>query len=64
MGSYASQLDIKQRWQVIAYIKKTQAGNGGDPFTMGASANGAVTAMATDTTLIAPVAEPAKAEKH
>lgn len=36
MGSYASQLDVKQRWQVIAYIKKTQAGNGGDAFTMGA----------------------------
>lgn len=36
MGSYASQLDIKQRWQVIAYIKKTQAENGGDAFTLGA----------------------------
>lgn len=35
MGSYASQLDIKQRWQVIAYIKKTQAENGGDAFTFG-----------------------------
>lgn len=35
MGSYASQLDIKQRWQVIAYIKKTQAENGGDAFTLG-----------------------------
>lgn len=36
MGSYASQLDIKQRWQVIAYIKKMQSENGGAPFTMGA----------------------------
>lgn len=35
MGSYASQLDIKQRWQVIAYIKQTQADKGGDAFTMG-----------------------------
>lgn len=35
MGSYASQLDIKQRWQIIAYIKKTQSENGGDPYTMG-----------------------------
>lgn len=35
MGSYASQLDIKQRWMVIAYIKKFQAENGGDAFTMG-----------------------------
>ena len=38
MGSYASQLDIKQRWMIIAYIKKVQAENGGDPFTMGAVA--------------------------
>lgn len=35
MGSYASQLDIKQRWMVIAYIKKVQAENGGAPFTFG-----------------------------
>lgn len=34
MGSYASQLDTKQRWQVIAYIKKIQSENGGAPFTM------------------------------
>lgn len=27
MGSYASQLDSKQRWQVVAYIKKTQGVN-------------------------------------
>jgi mono/diheme cytochrome c family protein len=35
MGSYASQLDIKQRWMVIAYIKKIQSENGGDAFTFG-----------------------------
>lgn len=35
MGSYAAQLDIKQRWMVIAYIKKFQAENGGDAFTLG-----------------------------
>jgi len=35
MGSYASQLDVKQRWMVIAYIKKVQAENGGAKFTMG-----------------------------
>jgi mono/diheme cytochrome c family protein len=34
MGSYASQLDTKQRWQVVAYIKKIQSENGGAPFTM------------------------------
>lgn len=37
MGSYASQLDIKQSWQIIAYIKKIQAANGGAAFTMGTS---------------------------
>lgn len=41
MGSYASQLDVKQRWQVIAYIKKKQAENGGDAFTMGTAEAGA-----------------------
>lgn len=39
MGSYASQLDTKQRWQVIAYIKKIQSENGGAPFTMLAGAS-------------------------
>ncbi len=34
MGSYASQLDIKQRWMVISYIKSFQSKNGGDAFTM------------------------------
>lgn len=38
MGSYASQLDVKQRWQVVAYIKQFQSENGGDPFTMGQGA--------------------------
>jgi hypothetical protein len=35
MGSYASQLDVKQRWMVIAYIKSVQATNGGDALTLG-----------------------------
>lgn len=38
MGSYASQLNVKQRWQVVAYIKKIQSENGGAPFTLGAAA--------------------------
>jgi mono/diheme cytochrome c family protein len=44
MGSYASQLDTKQRWQVVSYIKKVQSENGGEPFTMvkGAAAAPAV----------------------
>jgi mono/diheme cytochrome c family protein len=33
MGSYASQLDEHQRWEVLAYIKKVQSENGGAPFT-------------------------------
>jgi cytochrome c2 len=48
MGAYASQLDPKQRWQVIAYIKKVQAENGGDAFTFGEVAATATTA-AVDT---------------
>ena len=35
MGSYAAQLDAKQRWMVIAYIKQFQSKNGGDAFTFG-----------------------------
>jgi hypothetical protein len=35
MGSYASQLDIKQRWMIISYIKKVQSENGGDAFAFG-----------------------------
>ena len=40
MGSYASQLDVKQRWQVIAYIKKVQSENGGAPFAFGTTPAG------------------------
>jgi len=50
MGSYASQLDIKQRWQVIAYIKQVQSQNGGDAFAFGtAPASTTPQASATDT---------------
>ena len=42
MGSYASQLDIKQRWMVIAYIKKMQSANGGDAFSFGTETPAAV----------------------
>jgi mono/diheme cytochrome c family protein len=31
MGSYASQLDYKQRWMVLSHIKKIQSENGGAP---------------------------------
>ncbi|XZF13406.1 c-type cytochrome [Chitinophagaceae bacterium MMS25-I14] len=35
MGSYASQVDVKQRWMILAYIKKVQSENGGDAFAFG-----------------------------
>lgn len=54
MGSYASQLNVKQRWQIIAYIKKVQSENGGSPFALGVSAS----------TEVAPMADTAKAAKH
>src|SRR5690625_1701575 len=34
MGSYASQLDVKQRWQVVAYIKQFQSEKGGEPLVL------------------------------
>ncbi len=49
MGSYASQLDVKQRWQVIAYIKKVQSENGGAAFALGAG-----TPAAKDSGKVAP----------
>lgn len=55
MGPYSAQLDVHQRWMVIAYIKKVQSENGGDAFTLGAAANEATTAAAAapkDTTAI------------
>ncbi|HYD20948.1 MAG TPA: cytochrome c, partial [Flavipsychrobacter sp.] len=55
MGSYASQLDIKQRWMIIAYIKKVQSENGGDAFAMGMGtpAPAADTAKADSTAAVA-----------
>ena len=65
MGSYASQLDIKQRWQVIAYIKQTQAGNGGAPFTMGSQTAVSDTAKkATTASTEASEAQTAAILKH
>ena len=62
MGSYAAQLDIKQRWMVISYIKQFQSTNGGDPFVFGTSAE-----AKTDTTKgankIVAATETAKAVK-
>lgn len=64
MGSYASQLDIKQRWEVIAYIKKIQSENGGDAFTLGqAAATAAPIATGTDTTKSAASSEHTTAKK-
>jgi mono/diheme cytochrome c family protein len=55
MGSYASQIDIKQRWMIIAYIKKVQSTNGGDAYTFGEVAS-APAAPAADTAHGKPVA--------
>jgi len=49
MGSYASQLDIKQRWMVIAYIKQVQSQNGGDAFIFGTSPAPAAAPATADT---------------
>jgi mono/diheme cytochrome c family protein len=51
MGSYASQLDAKQRWMILAYIKDVQSKNGG-----AALASSFKIAGAADTTHTAPVA--------
>jgi mono/diheme cytochrome c family protein len=47
MGSYAGQLNVKQRWQVIAYIKKIQSENGGSTFTLGSNTTGDTTMTAS-----------------
>lgn len=58
MGSYAAQLDIKQRWMVIAYIKKVQSENGGDAFSLAADK----LAAAAPEMAAAPPAAESKAE--
>lgn len=62
MGSYASQLDIKQRWMVIAYMKKFQADNGGDAYTFGESTAKTDTVAKANTAAVAqaPVENKAK----
>lgn len=66
MGSYASQLDIKQRWMVVAYIKKVQSENGGDAYAFGAAT--APLAPEANTTGTAPTATapgaPAQEPQH
>jgi hypothetical protein len=60
MGSYASQIDAKQRWQIIAYIKKQQAGAGGDAFAMGVGTPAAAPAKdSTKAAAAAPATEAA-----
>lgn len=64
MGSYASQLDVKQRWQIIAYIKQVQSKNGGAPFTMGANGPAVDTAKKAETVAVAAVKDTTAATKH
>jgi mono/diheme cytochrome c family protein len=49
MGSYASQLDGKQRWMVLSYIKKVQSENGGAALTSSFKIKDAATST-TDST--------------
>jgi mono/diheme cytochrome c family protein len=66
MGPYEAQLDVHQRWQVIAYIKKVQSENGGAPFTMGVNGPAADTAKTGNATMAAntkDTANTAKAKK-
>lgn len=66
MGSYASQIDIKQRWMILAYIKKVQSENGGDAFAFGTgtpakdSATKATTPVSDTTKMAAATAEKSK----
>jgi mono/diheme cytochrome c family protein len=55
MGSYASQLDISQRWLVIAHIKKIQSENGGDVFAFGVNAPGKTDSAKAGSGVIAKV---------
>ncbi|MBA3828420.1 MAG: cytochrome c [Taibaiella sp.] len=61
MGSYASQLDIKQRWMVLAYLKKVQSENGGEAFAFGVNGvtGGAAATAPADTSAKAKTAAPA-----
>jgi mono/diheme cytochrome c family protein len=58
MGSYASQLDVHQRWAVIAYIKQVQSQNGGALFTMGKNTGG--TSVANTEVVAAAAVDTAK----
>lgn len=53
MGAYASQLDTRQRWQVVAYVKKVQSENGGQAFTMLAKVDSATSVKKNADTLSA-----------
>jgi len=61
MGSYASQIDVKQRWQIISYIKKVQSENGGDAFAFGNAATKATDSTSAKPQVSATAAKPAEA---
>jgi mono/diheme cytochrome c family protein len=63
MGAYASQLDVKQRWQILAYIKSIQAENGGSPLTSSFSIGDAPLTVAVETGKEANKAEEPKKEE-
>lgn len=57
MGSYYSQLDENQRWEVIAYVKKMQDAKKGVPFPfeVGADSMATVANKVSDSTQMKPV---------
>jgi mono/diheme cytochrome c family protein len=50
MGSYSSQVDAKQRWQILAYIKKMQSENGGAALTSSFNIDGAQPTLTKEAT--------------
>ena len=54
MGSYASQLNTKQRWMIISYIKEKQKGGGAAKASTDSTAAGGAKAPVADTTKTAP----------
>ena len=53
MGSYAAQLDMRQRWMVIAYIKKFQSTNNGNPYMFAAMQDGKIDTANADNKVMA-----------
>jgi mono/diheme cytochrome c family protein len=62
MGSYAAQLDTKQRWQVVAYIKKVQGESGGNSYGMTTNVATAAESVKTASEVVKTAGEAVKTE--